>query len=103
MVTFIYNNKQYTTNNLDFKLQKLGANINDINILNKDYGLINSNLKSYYYSNGKQFTGVFKSDTIPPQKSNLPWCKNWELKEGVPDISMFSDKLQKIFLESFGL
>ena len=54
MVTFKYNNKQYTTNNLEKKLNKLGITKDDIEILgNRDLGEIDTSIKKYYFKNNK--------------------------------------------------
>ena len=54
MVTFKYNNKQYTTNNLEKKLNKLGITKDDIEILgNRDLGEIDTSIKKYYFKNIK--------------------------------------------------
>lgn len=54
MVTFKYNNKQYTTNNLENKLNKLGITREDIEILgNRDLGEIDTSIKKYYFKNIK--------------------------------------------------
>ena len=54
MVTFKYNNKQYTTNNLENKLNKLGITKKDIEILgNRDLGEIDTSIKKYYFKNIK--------------------------------------------------
>ena len=54
MVTFKYNNKQYTTNNLENKLNKLGITKEDIEILgNRDLGEIDTSIKKYYFKNVK--------------------------------------------------
>ena len=54
MITFKYNNKQYTTNNLENKLNKLGITKEDIEILgNKDLGEIDTSIKKYYFKNIK--------------------------------------------------
>ena len=52
MITFKYNNKQYTTNNLKNKLDKLGISINDIQIMgNRDLGEIDTSIQKYYFKN----------------------------------------------------
>ena len=54
MITFKYNNKQYTTNNLENKLNKLGITKEDIEILgNRDLGEIDTSIKKYYFKNVK--------------------------------------------------
>ena len=54
MITFKYNNKQYTTNNLENKLNKLGITKEDIEILgNRDLGEIDTSIKKYYFKNIK--------------------------------------------------
>ena len=54
MVTFKYNNKQYTTNNLENKLNKLGITKEDIEILgNRDLGERDTSIKKYYFKNIK--------------------------------------------------
>ena len=54
MITFKYNNKQYTTNNLENKLNKLGITREDIEILgNRDLGEIDTSIKKYYFKNIK--------------------------------------------------
>ena len=54
MITFKYNNKQYTTNNLENKLNKLGITKDDIEILgNRDLGEIDTSIKKYYFKNIK--------------------------------------------------
>lgn len=49
MITFQYNGKQYTTNNLENKLKKLGITKKDIIINNKDSEIIK--VKKYYFKN----------------------------------------------------
>lgn len=52
MVTFKYNNKQYTTNNLDNKLKKLGITKEDIEILgNKNSNELDISIKTYLFKN----------------------------------------------------
>ena len=54
MITFKYNNKQYTTNNLENKVNKLGITKEDIEILgNRDLGEIDTSIKKYYFKNIK--------------------------------------------------
>ena len=54
MITFKYNNKQYTTNNLENKLNKLGITKDDIEILgNRDLVEIDTSIKKYYFKNIK--------------------------------------------------
>lgn len=63
MITFKYNNKQYTTNNLDSKLNKLGITREDIEILGKrDLGEIDTSIKKYHYRNpitGYTITSIY--------------------------------------------
>lgn len=47
MITFQYNGKQYTTNNLENKLKKLGITKKDIVTNNKDSEIIK--VKKYYF------------------------------------------------------
>ena len=49
MITFQYNGKQYTTNNLENKLKKLGITKKDIITNNKDSEIIK--VKKYYFKN----------------------------------------------------
>ena len=49
MITFQYNGKQYTTNNLANKLKKLGITKKDIITNNKDSEIIK--VKKYYFKN----------------------------------------------------
>lgn len=49
MITFQYNGKQYTTNNLENKLKKLGITKKDIITNNKDSEIIK--IKKYYFKN----------------------------------------------------
>ncbi len=50
MVTFKYNDKQYTTNDLNKKLSRLGITENEIEILgNRDLGEIDNSIKKYYF------------------------------------------------------
>ena len=52
MITFKYNNKQYTTNNLKNKLDKLGISIDDIQIMgNRNLGEIDNSIQKYYFKN----------------------------------------------------
>ena len=54
MITFKYNNKQYTTNNLENKLNKLGITKEDIEILgNRDLGEIDTSIQKDYFKNVK--------------------------------------------------
>ena len=65
MVTFKYNNKQYTTNNLENKLNKLGITKEDIEILgNRDLGEIDISIQKYYFKNtitGETITSIYPS------------------------------------------
>lgn len=68
MVTFKYNNKQYTTNNLENKLNKLGITKEDIEILgNRDLGEIDTSIKKYYFKNIK--TGEIIVSVYPDLKN----------------------------------
>ena len=50
MITFIYNGKQYTTNNLENKLNKLGITKEQIQAQgNRDLGEIDNSIKKYYF------------------------------------------------------
>ena len=49
MITFQYNGKQYTTNNLENKLKKLGITKKDIITNNKDSEIIK--VKKYHFKN----------------------------------------------------
>lgn len=52
MITFKYKDKQYTTNNLKSKLDKLGISISDIQIMgNKDLGEIDTSVQKYKFKN----------------------------------------------------
>ena len=52
MITFKYKDKQYTTNNLKNKLDKLGISIDDIQIMgNRDLGEIDTSIQKYYFKN----------------------------------------------------
>ena len=52
MITFRYKDKQYTTNNLKNKLDKLGISITDIQIMgNRDLGEIDNSIQKYYFKN----------------------------------------------------
>ena len=52
MITFKYKGKQYTTNNLKNKLDKLGISIADIQIMgNRDLGEIDTSIQKYYFKN----------------------------------------------------
>ena len=52
MITFKYKGKQYTTNNLKNKLDKLGISITDIQIMgNRDLGEIDTSIQKYYFKN----------------------------------------------------
>ena len=65
MITFKYNNKQYTTNNLKNKLDKLGISITDIQIMgNRDLGEIDTSIKKYYFKNtitGETIVSIYPS------------------------------------------
>ena len=65
MVTFKYNNKQYTTNNLEKKLNKLGITKDDIEILgNRDLGEIDTSIQKYYFKNtitGETIISIYPS------------------------------------------
>ena len=53
-ITFIYNNKIYTTSNLERKLSKLGITEQDIEIQRKQdcsIGEINNDIQKYYFKN----------------------------------------------------
>ena len=63
MITFKYKDKQYTTNNLKNKLDKLGISITDIQIMgNRDLGEINITIQKYYFNNtitGETITSIY--------------------------------------------
>ena len=65
MITFKYNNKQYTTNNLKNKLDKLGISITDIQIMgNRDLGEIDISTQKYYFKNtitGETIISIYPS------------------------------------------
>ena len=66
MITFKYNNKQYTTNNLKNKLDKLGISIDDIQIIedNKIIDEIDTSIQKYYFKNtitGETIISVYPS------------------------------------------
>ena len=72
MVTFKYNNKQYTTNNLDSKLNKLGISKDDIEILEStNIGNIDTSIKKYYFYNKDD------KSTIVSIYDNLDNMKNY--------------------------
>lgn len=72
MITFKYNNKQYTTNNLDSKLNKLGISKNDIEILgSRNLGDIDTSIKKYYYYN------KYNKYTIVSIYDNLNYLKDY--------------------------
>lgn len=117
---FKYNDKLIQCQNLQKKLKKLKLSEDDIEIikdnippeeLEKEYCLlVNGKLKEkepriekvykqYYYTDGKDFTGVFKSDTRPEEISTISWCLGWNLMEGTPEylIKDFTQELQETF------
>ena len=52
MVTFRYKDKQYTTNNLKNKLDKLRISLSDIQIMgNRDLGEIDTSIQLYRFKN----------------------------------------------------
>ena len=65
MITFKYKNKQYTTNNLKNKLDKLGISIDDIQIMgNRDLGEIDTSIQKYYFKNditGETIVSIYPS------------------------------------------
>ena len=65
MITFKYKDKQYTTNNLKNKLDKLGISINNIQIMgNRDLGEIDISIQKYYFKNiitGEIITSIYPS------------------------------------------
>ena len=66
MITFKYNNKQYTTNNLKNKLDKLGISIDDIQIIedNKIIDEIDTSIQKYYFKNtitGETIISIYPS------------------------------------------
>ena len=72
MVTFKYNNKQYTTNNLDSKLNKLGISKDNIEILGStNLGNIDTSIKKYYFYNKDD------KSTIVSIYDNLDNMKNY--------------------------
>lgn len=78
MITFKYNNKQYTTNNLDKKLSKLGISKDDIEILGKrDLGEIDDSIKLYKFYN-KQYTITSIYDNLDHLKGIVPDIKSYE-------------------------
>ena len=65
MITFKYKDKQYTTNNLKNKLDKLGISIDDIQIMgNRNLGEIDTSIQKYYFKNtitGEIIVSVYPS------------------------------------------
>ena len=65
MITFKYKDKQYTTNNLKNKLDKLGISIDDIQIMgNRDLGEIDTCIQKYYFKNditGETIVSIYPS------------------------------------------
>ena len=65
MITFKYKGKQYTTNNLKNKLDKLGISIDDIQIMgNRDLGEIYTSIQKYYFKNditGETIVSIYPS------------------------------------------
>ena len=65
MITFKYKDKQYTTNNLKNKLDKLGISINDIQIMgNRDLGEIDTSIQKHYFKNditGETIVSIYPS------------------------------------------
>ena len=65
MITFKYKGKQYTTNNLKNKLDKLGISIDDIQIMgNRDLGEIDTSIQKYYFKNditGETIVSIYPS------------------------------------------
>lgn len=52
MITFRYKDKQYTTNNLKNKLDKLGISIDEIEIMgNKHLEELDNSIQKYYFKN----------------------------------------------------
>lgn len=119
-VIFKYNDKLIQCQNLQKKLKKLKLSEDNIEIikdnippeeLEKEYCLlVNGKIKEkepriekvykqYYYTDGKDFTGVFKSDTRPEEISTTSWCLGWHLMEGTPEhlIKDFTQELQETF------
>lgn len=80
MITFKYNNKQYTTNNLENKLQKLGISKNEIEILGKkDLGEIDTSIKKYYFYNPKDKTTIVSIYEVLDK-----YIKNYDEYERMP-------------------
>ena len=65
MITFKYKGKQYTTNNLKNKLDKLGISIDDIQIMgNRNLGEIDTSIQKYYFKNtitGETIISIYPS------------------------------------------
>ena len=65
MITFKYKDRQYTTNNLKNKLNKLGISIDDIQIMgNRDLGEIDISIQKYYFKNtitGETIISIYPS------------------------------------------
>ena len=65
MITFKYKDKQYTTNNLKNKLDKLGISIDDIQIMgNRDLGEIDTSIQKDYFKNditGETIVSIYPS------------------------------------------
>ena len=65
MITFKYKDKQYTTNNLKNKLDKLGISIDDIQIMgNRNLGEIDTSIQKYYFKNditGETIVSIYPS------------------------------------------
>ena len=77
MITFKYKDKQYTTNNLKNKLDKLGISIDDIQIMgNRDLGEIDTSIQKYYFKNditGETIVSIYPSlEHLNIKINNIP-------------------------------
>ena len=97
MITFKYNNKQYTTNNLENKLNKLGITKEDIEILgNRDLGEIDTSIKKYYFKNIK--TGEIPKRLCTQMNRYILFdlCKK-QRKKGMGKLKLFTKRELKAF------
>lgn len=69
MITFKYNNKQFTTNNLERKLSKLGITKDDIEVMGmKETEPIDKSITKYYFRNRRNKSTLV---SIYPTLDNL--------------------------------
>lgn len=84
MITFKYKNKQYTTNNLEKKLSKLGITKDEIEVMGiKKEEPIDTSITKYYFRNRKDKSVIV---SICPTLDNLnEYINTKDYESFIPD------------------